>query len=85
MDLDDVAGYFRFKGKDLHKTFNSYENNYRYPVKGRLKYIAKLYEVNINWCYKRHDFSNLIDVIYNLMWLEEKFPYYEINFYADSY
>lgn len=34
---------------------------------------------------KEYDFSNPIDVIYNLMWLEEEFPYYEINFDADSY
>ena len=34
---------------------------------------------------KEYDFSNPIDVIYSLMWLEEEFPYYEINFDTESY
>ena len=73
-----MAEYFGFGGKDPHKTFNSYENNYREPSKGRLKEIAELYEVSVN-AIKKYDFNNPIDVIYNLMWLEEEFPYYEIN------
>lgn len=84
MNMDDVADYFGFGGNDPHKTFNSYENNYRHPSKERLKDIAKLYEASIN-AIKEYDFSNPIDVIYNLMWLEEEFPYYEINFDTDSY
>ena len=39
-NADDVAEYFGFGGKELHKTFNSYETNYRWPSKGRLKEIA---------------------------------------------
>lgn len=84
MDMDDVADYFGFGGNDPHKTFNSYENNYRHPSKERLKDIAELYEVSIN-AIKEYDFSNPIDVIYNLIWLEEEFPYYEINFDTESY
>ena len=76
MDMDDVADYFGFGGNDPHKTFNSYENNYRHPSKERLKDIAELYEVSIN-AIKEYDFRNPIDVIYNLMWLEEEFPYAE--------
>ncbi|MDD6093533.1 MAG: helix-turn-helix transcriptional regulator [bacterium] len=45
MSTDDVAEYFGFGGKDPHKTFNSYENNYREPSEGRLKEIAELYNV----------------------------------------
>jgi transcriptional regulator with XRE-family HTH domain len=37
MSADDVAEYFGFGGKDPHKTFNSYETNYRGPSKERLK------------------------------------------------
>jgi len=48
MNQDDVAEYFGFGGTDPHKTFNSYETNYRSPSKGRLKEIAELYEVSIN-------------------------------------
>lgn len=89
MSEDDVAEYFGFGGKDPHKTFNSYETNYREPSKGRLKEIAELYEVSVN-AIKKYDFNNPIDVIYNLMWLEEEFPYYEINldhskFYESTY
>lgn len=45
MSADDVAEYFGFGGKDPHKTFNSYDNNYREPSEGRLKEIAELYNV----------------------------------------
>ena len=82
--MDDVTDYFGFEGNNPHKTFNSYESNYRHPSKERLKDIAELYEVSIN-AIKEYDFSNPIDVIYSLMWLEEEFPYYEINFDAKSY
>lgn len=84
MDMDDVADYFGFGGNDPHKTFNSYENNYRHPSKERLKDTAELYEVSIN-AIKRYDFNNPIDVIYFHMWLEEEFPYYEITFDLDSF
>ena len=84
MNQDDVAEYFGFGGTDPHKTFNSYETNYRSPSKGRLKEIAELYEVSIN-AIKKYDFTNPIDVVYFYMWLEEEFPYYEINFENDSY
>ena len=84
MSADDVAEYFGFGGKDPHKTFNSYETNYRGPSKGRLKEIAELYEVSVN-AIKKYDFNNPIDVIYFHMWLEEEFPYYEICFNYDSY
>lgn len=84
MDMDDVADYFGFGGNDPHKTFNSYENNYRRPSKERLKDIAELYEVSIN-AIKEYDFSNPIDIVYFHMWLEEEFPYFEINFDSDSF
>ena len=79
MSANDVAEYFCFGGKDPHKTFNSYETNYRKPSKERLKEIAELYEVSAN-AIKRYDFNNPIDVIYFYMWLEEEFTYYEIFF-----
>ncbi len=84
MNEDDVAEYFGFRGMYPRKTFKSYETNYREPSKERLNDIAKLYKVSINTI-KKYDFSNPIDVIYNLMWLEEEFSYYEINFDWDSY
>lgn len=84
MNEDDVAEYFGFGGMYPRKTFKSYETNYREPSKERLKNIAELYEVSIN-AIKKYDFSNPIDVIYSLMWLEEEFPYFEISFDQDSF
>lgn len=84
MSAGDVEEYFVFVGKDPHKTFNSYENNYREPSKGRLKEIAELYEVSVN-VIKKYDFNNPIDVVYFHMWLEEEFPYYEIKLDCNSY
>jgi len=84
MDADDVAEYFEFGGDDPHKTFRYYENNDRSPSKERLMDIVNLYEVSIN-AIKRYDFNNPIDVVYFHMWLEEEFPYFEINFDSDSF
>ena len=84
MSEDDVAEYFGFGGKDPHKTFNSYETNYRGPSTERLKEIAELYEVSVN-AIKKYDFNNPIDIIYFHMWLEEEFPYYQFNIEMDSF
>lgn len=84
MDADDVAEYFEFGGDDPHKTFNSYETNYRAPSKERLKETAELYEVSVN-AIKKYDFNNPIDVICFHMWLEEEFSYYDIKFDCDSH
>ncbi len=84
MNEDDVVEYFGFGGRYPRKTFRSYEANYREPSKERLKDIAELYEVSID-AIKKYDFNDPIDVIYFHMWLEEEFPYYEINFDCDSY
>lgn len=84
MNEDDVAEYFGFERMYPRKTLKSYETNYREPSKKWLKDIAKLYEVSIN-SIKKYDFNNPVDVINSLMWLEEEFPYYEINLDCDSY
>lgn len=83
MSAEEVAEYFGFEGKDLHKTFNNYESNYRRVSKNRLKEIVELYETSVN-AIKKYDFNNSIDIIYSHMWLE-KFPYYEICFNYDHY
>lgn len=74
----DMAEYFSFGGKDPHKTFNSYEKNYREPSEGRLKEIAELYEVSVN-SIKQYDYKNLIEIIYTLLWLEELIPNCKLN------
>ena len=82
MDADDVAEYFGFGGEDPHKTFRYYENNDRGPSKERLMDIADLYEVSID-AIRKYDFTNPIDEIYYQMWLEEEFPYYQLNIDSD--
>lgn len=84
MSKEDVVAYFEFGGDEPNKTIRSYESNVRHPSKIRLEELAKLYEVSIN-AIKEYDYSNSIDLIYNFMWLEEEFPYYEINFEEDKY
>ena len=51
MNQDNVVEYFGFGGTDPHKTFNSYETNYRSPSKGRLKEISddEYIEWNLNF------------------------------------
>ncbi len=79
MDQKDTAAYFGFNGIDSPKTIREYENNRREPGYERLQDLADLYEVNVN-AIKKYDFKNPIDLLYIMMWMEEIYPYYEINY-----
>ena len=78
MSKDDVADYFELGGERKERTISRYENNSRVPSNERLKELAKLYNVSID-AIKEYKFDDPIDTIYMLMWLEEQFPYYELN------
>ena len=78
MSKDDVADYFELGGERKERTISRYENNSRVPSNERLKELAKLYNVSIN-AIKEYKYEDPIDTIYMLMWLEERFPYYELN------
>ena len=78
MSKDDVADYFELGGERKERTISRYENNSRVPSNERLKELAKLYNVSIN-AIKEYKYEDPIDTIYMLMWLEEQFPYYELN------
>lgn len=78
MSKDDVADYFNLGGERKERTISRYENNSRVPSNERLKELAKLYNVSIN-AIKEYKYEDPIDTIYMLMWLEEQFPYYELN------
>ena len=78
MSKDDVADYFDLGGERKERTISRYENNSRVPSNERLKELAKLYNVSIN-AIKEYKYEDPIDTIYMLMWLEEQFPYYELN------
>lgn len=83
MSQDEVADYFGFGGERPGRNICRYEKNDRKPEKGRLQEFAKLYDVNIN-AIKDYDYSNPIDTVYTLMWLEEQFPNYEIDLECSS-
>lgn len=78
MSKDDVADYFDLGGERKERTISRYENNSRVPSNERLKELAKLYNVSVD-AIKEYKFDDPIDTIYMLMWLEEQFPYYELN------
>lgn len=78
MSKDDVADYFELGGERKERTISRYENNSRVPSNERLKELEKLYNVSIN-AIKEYKFDDPIDSIYMIMWLEEQFPYYELN------
>ena len=78
MSKDAVADYFELGGERKERTISRYENNSRVPSNERLKELAKLYNVSIN-AIKEYKYEDPIDTIYMLMWLEEQFPYYELN------
>ena len=83
MSKDDVADYFDLGGERKERTISRYENNSRVPSNERLKELAKLYNVSIN-AIKEYKFDDPIDTIYMFMWLEEQFPYYELNLDYDA-
>lgn len=78
MSKDDVADYFDLGGERKERTISRYENNSRVPSSERLKELAKLYNVSVD-AIKEYKYDDPIDTIYMLMWLEEQFPYYELN------
>ena len=78
MSKDDVADYFELGGERKERTISRYENNSRVPSNERLNELAKLYNVSID-AIKEYKYDDPIDTIYMLMWLEEQFPYYELN------
>ena len=84
MTKEDVAAYFGFGGREPNKTIREYENNTTSPSQSRLEELAELFEVSVD-AIKKYDFTNPIDEIYYQMWLEEEFPYYQLNFDTESY
>lgn len=76
---DYVADYFELGGERKERTISRYKNNSRIPNKERLIELANLYDVSINTI-KEYKYDDPIDMIYMFMWLEEQFPYYDINF-----
>ena len=87
MTQEEVADHFHLEGESKVRTIQRYERNDRIPKDERLEELAKLYNVNIN-SIKQYSFNNNEDIIYIMMWLEEKFENYEVDIrnsiHADS-
>lgn len=84
MSKEVVAEYFDLGGDRPERTISRYENNSRIPSKERLEELANLYNVSIN-AIKEYNYEDPIDTLYMFMWLEEQFPYYELNIDNSSY
>ena len=83
MTEEDYATYFEYGGDNPKKSIQNYESGRRCPRPKRLKEIAELYEVSQN-AIKEYDFKDPVDYVYYQMWLEELYPYYEINLNLNS-
>ena len=78
MSQKEVAEHFGFGGERPGRSISRYENGERNPKEDRLKEFAKLYNVSYQ-AIKDYDFTTPLDTIYELMWIEEQFPNYELN------
>ncbi|MBE6157153.1 MAG: helix-turn-helix domain-containing protein [Firmicutes bacterium] len=59
-------------GENKRKTLTRYEKGERNPSKSRLQELSKILLVNDN-IIKQYEFKSISDIIYFLLWLEEKF------------
>lgn len=75
---NEVAEHFNLGGERMNRTINRYEKNVRAPKEERLVELANLFNVNIN-SIKEYDFTNPIDTIYALMWLEDEYSFITVD------
>lgn len=75
---DEVSDMLGLTGECKRRTMTRYEKGERNPKKNRLAEIANILNVNIN-SIRKYDFSNSIDIVYELMWIEELFPDYFVS------
>lgn len=78
MTQDYVAGQLGTTGECKRRTMTRYEKGERNPKDDRTLFLSNLYGVSFN-AIKRYDGKELIDIIYQLMWLEELIPGYDIR------
>jgi transcriptional regulator with XRE-family HTH domain len=78
LEKEDVAEYLGLGGERPERTIARYENNDRVPSEERLEELAELYDVNIN-AIKEYKDADPLDTVYRLMWMEEEFPYFELD------
>lgn len=77
MTQDEVSDKLGLKGECKRRSMTRYETGERFPKEERTKKIAKILSVSYD-SIRKYDFTNPIDSIYVLMWMEEQ--YYDFGF-----
>ena len=78
LSQDDISNKLGLTGECKRRTMTRYEKGNRNPKDERTFEISKILKVNVN-AIKKYDYSNMEDIIYTLMWLEELLPNYHID------
>ncbi|HPF82579.1 MAG TPA: helix-turn-helix transcriptional regulator [Bacilli bacterium] len=78
LSQDDISNKLGLTGECKRRTMTRYEKGNRNPKDERTFEISKILNVNVN-SIKKYDYSNMEDIIYTLMWLEELLPNYHID------
>ena len=78
MSQDNVSDKLGLTGECKRRTMTRYEKGNRNPKDDRLNEIANILKVNAN-SIKKYDYTEPIDLVYILMWMEELIPNYVID------
>ena len=78
LSQDNVSDKLGLTGECKRRTMTRYEKGNRNPKDDRLNEIANILKVNIN-SIKKYDYTEPIDLVYILMWMEELIPNYVID------
>ncbi len=75
---DEISGLLGAIGECRRRTMTRYEKGDRNPSISRTKLLAKLLNVNY-YAIKRYDYTDKLDFIYTLLWMEELLPNYHFD------
>ena len=78
LSQDNVSDKLGLTGECKRRTMTRYEKGNRNPKDDRLNEIANILKVNTN-SIKKYDYTEPIDLVYILMWMEELMPNYVID------
>lgn len=75
---DEISGLLGATGECRRRTMTRYEKGDRNPSISRTMLLAKLFNVSY-YAIKRYDYTDPLDFIYTLLWMEELFPNYHFD------
>ncbi|MDD3453566.1 MAG: helix-turn-helix transcriptional regulator [Bacilli bacterium] len=78
LSQDDLSDRLGLTGECKRRTVTRYEKGNRNPKEERTLEISQILNININ-SIKKYNYSNVEDIIYTFMWLEELIPNYNID------